>query len=400
MENLVSCEDFLGRCEFKSYSEFLFMMCVAKEYQRLGRLLDISMMTIDKELLGKQQLLLFQWLVYRGVVYSGSSLLDQPMEDEPYVFNMEAITANEGNLFLDVEGDDPHYEWNNTWAKQQRYGDYDNDLYLLQYMGNILLHITAHMIVGIREGKFRDKPIKIILDGIISRTTSIYLDIMSCRRTIDWFARMVELEIGTEGENIDSEFYLFINDGIIAGRRQLWSIGDKKKQLEKVGIVEGSICVLYERNGLADINPVGKITNSNIVRVNSITDDSVCVTIIPLYRSKEEIEEDYLSIPEESRNMFIDMLDYKVNLYNKELSLYSLGIHNYLYEECLFICPIDEYGTVRKLVTIDNKRGMVELSQRNAIYWLLCQYDVEFDRELYKLMYNNSKPLLWDEYNL
>lgn len=51
-----------------------------------------------------------------------------------------------------------------------------------------------------------------------------------------------------------------------------------------------------------------------------------------------------------------------------------------------------------KRITIDGKEGDVSMSSIDAIYWLLCQYSIEFDRELYRNMYNDGKDLMWDLY--
>ena len=35
----------------------------------------------------------------------------------------------------------------------------------------------------------------------------------------------------------------------------------------------------------------------------------------------------------------------------------------------------------------------------DAVYWLLCQYNVEFDKDMYREMYMGDKPFLWDMYH-
>ena len=397
---VISCEEILGRNDFKSYSEFILMMCIGKEYHRRGCLFDVSTMRIT-DILGGQQKLMLRWLVYKGIVYAGDVGVPEPTEKEPYSFNMDAITANEGRLFEDFAGSDteePCYRWSNSWAKAQHYEKYDNDLYLLQYLEIILLHLVAHMIVSIKEGTAEDKPIKIIIDGMLSNSTDNYVNLVSCKRTLPWFDKMVKLDIDLRGKHTDVDFSLFVNNGIVAGRREWWSISEKQKQMKREGICEGSICILFERGNLAETNLIGKISNANIVRVNKIEKDRVYMTIIPLYKTKEEIEDDFMDIPEESQPLFTDMLEFRVNLSDRCINLCSLGISNYLYSEELFIVPIDSYGTVTKVITVDGVRGAVELSQIDAIYWLLCQYGIEFNRELYKSMYNNGKDLLWDDY--
>lgn len=392
---MVRCDEFLGRDEFKTYSEFIFMLCVAKEYYRRGDLMDFSMMNIEN-VLGSNQRLMLKWCVYNGYVYIGDVDVEKPSEDEPYTFNLQAITDNIGRLFYE---DDEKYEWNNEWAKNQDYGKYWSDLYSYSNLGTILLHTVAHLIVSIREGEMPRKKIRIFADNGVACSTYIYINLLNCTRTIQWFADLVEVDIDLDGKSVDVDLSLFINSGIQADRRHHWSIKDKFKQMESEGIVKGSICILYERKGVAKTNVVGKITNASVVRIDDIKGNCIYTTVIPVYRTKEEVESDFNEIPSESQSLFEDMLEFKINEYQRVVDIYGLGISNYLYDEDTFIATIDEYGTTNKLVTVDGKRGILELSQAEAIYWLLKQYGISFDEKLYKLMYRKGKEFVYDLYD-
>ena len=38
------------------------------------------------------------------------------------------------------------------------------------------------------------------------------------------------------------------------------------------------------------------------------------------------------------------------------------------------------------------------MSEVDAIYWVLRQFNIDFDSDLYKKMYNHGEDLLWDSY--
>ena len=324
---MVRCDEFLGRDEFKTYSEFIFMLCVAKEYYRRGDLMDFSMMNIEN-VLGSNQRLMLKWCVYNGYVYIGDVDVEKPSEDEPYAFNLQAITDNIGRLFYE---DDEKYEWNNEWAKKQDYGKYWSDLYSYSNLGTILLHTVAHLIVSIREGEMPRKKIRIFADNGVACSTYIYINLLNCTRTIQWFADLVEVDIDLDGKSVDVDLSLFINSGIQADRRHHWSIKDKFKQMESEGIVKGSICILYERKGVAKTNVVGKITNASVVRIDDIKGNCIYTTVIPVYRTKEEVESDFNEIPSESQSLFEDMLEFKINEYQRVVDIFVLVLSNYLY---------------------------------------------------------------------
>lgn len=392
---MYSCEEFLGRSEFRSYSEFIFLLCVAKEFYRRGELMDFSMMNTD-DVLGKKQKLMFRWCIYKGYVYAGNFTVDEPSEPEPYKFNLDAITACGDMFFRETEN---RYEWTNDWAKTRDFGKYWSDMYSYSQLGVILLHLVAYYIVSMRLGEKPTKPIWVYADNGIVSSSYIYVNLVNCKRTIPWFDELVDVEIDTNGKVVDVDLSLFINSGMQSDRRRHWSVKDKAKQMESEGIRVGGIYILYERKGVAKSNIVGKITNANIVRIDAIEGTSLYVTVIPVYRTKEEVEADFNEIPEDSQKSFEDMLSFKINCYSRVLGLYNLGISNYLYEEDNFIAPIDEFGTVFKLVTVDGKRATIELSQADAIYWLFKQYGISFDEKLYKLMYSRGKKFVYDCYD-
>lgn len=392
---MVSCADFLGRDKFESYSEFIFMLCVAKEYYRRGDLMDFSMMNIS-DFLSDSHKCFLRWCVYHGYVYIYGSNVSELKGKEPFAFNLDAITANENDLFEKKNG---RYEWSNDWAKQRNYGKYWKDLYFYSDLGSILLHIIAHQIVAIREGDIENKPIYIYIDNCVVNSTYIYVNLISLIRTVPWFRKMVEVDVDYDGKAVDIDFSLFVNSGIQAGRRHYWSIKDKVNQLKSEGLVEGCICILYERKGVSDSNNTGKITNANIIRLDRVTNAKIIYTTIPIYRTKEEVETDYNEIPPENQRKFDDMLEFNVYLKQNSLDLYNVGISTYLCREDYFICPIDKFGTTDKLITIDGHRAMISMSQIDAIYYLLKQYGISFDEKLYKLMYNEGNGFTYDLYD-
>lgn len=395
---VVKCEDVLGRDTFKSYSEFLLMLCIGQEYNRIGYTFDISNMVVPPNLLGKTQIDFYKWLVYRNIIYAGTELEKPPEKESEYYLDNDAITYGEGKFFEEKED---CYMWSNAFAKKQNYGKYQLSLYSVGNMGSILLHLVANMLVSILERRKPKKKIVVYIDGLMGKATNTYVDLISCKKTLKWFNDIVDVQTDYSLKSADVEFSLFINNGIMAKRNKEWTVTEKLQLMENEGIRDGSICIMYERTGLAETNRVGRIVNSSIIRINKIDQKKMklYITIIPLYRTKEEVRMDYAEIPEELQGMFADMLEFNVKLFDKTLDLYTLGISNYLTDEELFIERIDEYGDVDKYITVGKKILKTRLSQRDAIYWLLCQYDVEFDRELYKSMYLEEDLFLWDTYN-
>ena len=146
-------------------------------------------------------------------------------------------------------------------------------------------------------------------------------------------------------------------------------------------------------------SPAGRLVNSSIIILDDIIIDYIAYTRVSLSKTHEELIDDYYDIPEDKRDNFRDILNFNPNIQKCTKKLVDLGIRNYMNDEDFFLDKIDPHAMVSKKITIRGVSEVVELSEVDAIYWLLCQFDVPFNRDLYKDMYSPDKELLWDLYN-
>lgn len=395
---MIKCSEFLGRNYFESYSEFYFMLGVARECLRRGTYLDMSGIYIEKSISPDNILEYFKLLVSKGaIVFKGVTV-----DNMNYYSDLDLDTSclseleSEGKVFKELED---RYEWTYEYSNEN-YGDYRYTLLNTRKMNNSLLHLVAYHVASVYMGYLPNKPLHVIIDDRQKvASTYVYINLISCNKTMKIFGEYVKLDIDFTDFTVDLEYSIFCNNGMVAGRHKLWSISEKRGILEKVGIKEGSIVLLWERKGMNDSNPIGRIIGSTLVRVDSIEEDYIYLTCIYLVKTKEELIDDYYEIPEDKREMFSDLLSFRVNTHQQSYAYTSLGVSNYFsMEESLFLDKIDKDATVTKKITVDGNTNYVEMSEIDALYWLLCQFNVEFDRELYRDMYNEGKELLWDKY--
>lgn len=394
---VLDCSEFLGRNEFKSYSEFVFMMCCAKEVKRLGGIMDFSNMKIDK-IVGDKHIAMFKWMIYRGdILVVGLKPTSEPNVSDEYVFNMDLISKYDGHFFDDRGGE---WYWDYNWYVNQKcWGSDLVGVTAYSQLGTILLHITAHLFVGMKFGYIKEQPVRFCFTKFLVKSTNIYINLLSLNQTLDWFSSSVNFDIDFDDASVDIDLSLYINNCMQCGRFAKWGIKDKKKQLKELGVVVGGIFILYERKGVVKSNIVGRIVNASIVKILEIRPSEIIVQVIPVFRTKEEIENDYYSISENERFKFDDLLEFKISCTRRTISLYSLAIGWYIYDEELFLLPIDEYGEEEKYISVDGERGTISMSQRDAIYYLLCQFNIDFDKDLYKSYYPLESGYTWDNYD-
>lgn len=395
---MLECEKIFGRKNFESYSEFYLALCMAAEMKRRDDQLDMSSMRVDKSILSKKELNYYKYLISSEAIHidglDPTTVESVKLEDIKYYLNTEGITLLKDKLVFDREDD---YYWSPE-VVIENYVDGPKEFRTLSNTGNLLMHIVAHMIICEYYGERKKKPLVIHFDGVKAKNTYYYVNLYSCYSTLQWFRDYVKLDVDFSNINVDVQYSIFCNNGQVAGRHKQWSREEKLKLLNDYGMLEGAIVILWQRSGICPSNVSGKVTSAIIARIDEIGDDFVAVTTIALNKTKEEITEDYYSIEEKNRSLFQDMLNFKPNKMAKILSLYELGIENYFLDEYMFITLLDKNEQVVKKITIDGKQEYVPMSGIDAIYWLLCQYGIEFDREMYRNMYNGGKDLMWDVY--
>lgn len=397
---MVKCSEIMRKQKFDSYSEFYLALCLAAECARRDKTLDMTDMRVEADTLPKSQLEYYKYLLFIGAIYvEGYGEVDDPAIKPGLYFDTSLITKQIGTLWKEEKD---IYHWSPEIASEICPDDLRSEMLNRSKKGNILMHLIAYYLMG---RYFRDLDTKKLVIEITNhhdvRTTYLYENIISCEKFLVWFNEYVDLRIDYGELNVDIDFSVFFNDGMAAKRFHKWSIKDKQKFLKNAGMEVGSILVLWNRKGVCDTNKSGRIDGAYIIRLDEIGENFIAINKMGLNKTKEEVILDYYSTPEESRHLFTDLLDYKPFQNNQILELYNVGIENYMFDEDSFITKLDMTAEdVIKRVTIDGEEKEVPMNNPNAIYWLLCQYSIDFDRELFRKMYSNGEDLLWDIYGV
>lgn len=419
---MIDCVKLIGKSTVDTYYEFLFVMALGAECGRRGDVLDLRGLSIpDKGMLSKEDLKYMHFLKGRGFIFDGSEPSDKDREltgdKVKYHFNTDCINSLYDVLVEDIDYDGKGtydhsinklydgitdcYAWSSGYARGV-YGEY-NSLLSKSGMGNTLMHIMAHLFVCFYLGERKRKPVKFILQSLEAATMSRYLDLYACARTLKSLGDVMSFVMDENYINTigDIDLIILYNMSKHAGRYKRWSSVDKYNAFVNYGFKEGQILVIYTRDRITDANPAGKITASAILRVDSMSRSGdatgISVTQFSLNKTVEERVEEYLAIDDEYKHIFSDLKTPKISSIESRLNMYEVGVGQFFYSENKLILPIEKGGTISKRVTIDGKRVTVDMSEIDAIYWILCQYDVDFDRDLYKSYYNDGEDLMWDK---
>ena len=394
MEKKLVAEKIFERSHFKSYSEFYLALAIGSILKDRGYSLDMDGMLVDSSVIPEDMVKYYKKLLFDGAI---SLSMYEKGNTVPDIANTDIDTTYFSSLNMLYQSEDGLH-WTIDYANEN-YGEYRRKFLDLLSLGNTLVHLVAyHLVNHILDGDSRK--LTIHLDSQKAKSTFIYVNIYSCLQTIGWIRDYVDLDVDFGDYNVDLDYSIHCNNGKVAGRYKLWSVREKLDLLKKYGMVEGAILVLWERDGMCENNMYGKVKGTKLFRLDEVGDDFIGVTFISVNKTKEEVRQDYFDIDESVRYLFVDTLDKKPYQESTELDICGVGIDNYFLDEDKFITLLDDSEEVYKLVTINGKTANVKMSGVDAIYWLLCQYGVEFDKDMYKSMYyQGSKEPLWDMYN-
>lgn len=396
--NVIYLKDILHKEYVETYSEFYLSLALAKVAKRLfGYAVDMQGIRIDEAYLTDTSLQHFKDLVSSGYILMGNDISASCSDDEAIEESMDVNVSYFKNEKLFDEGEDKDY-WNFEYAEKT----YDRKNYLafceFKKLGNTMLSLVSYHMLQWYLGYKPYKVLHIDIEDIWSRNMLLYTSIYSCKKTMPWFDEYIELVVEADKKNeIDIDYHLFCNNAYMCKKLGAYNAKEKIELMKKCNMSEGSILLLFERDGMCSNNKYGNLKSVKMIRLDEIGHDFIGYSELPLNKTKEEAFQDYMDIDEDLRYMFSDVLDVSPRISSGVRTLYNVGIDGYFsQEEEYILTTIDPYAKIAKTITINGSIGKVLMSEIDAIYWLLCQYGIEFDKELYKEMYSGGKDLMWD----
>lgn len=390
MVDLIKANDIFGTTNFSSPTEFWLALTLAKVCTLYNKALDMSMMSVDANSLPTNYI-----EVYKEMVSYGSICIDRDTYCKDSITAYEDVEYFNEILLYDEEGSTA--VWSFDWV-ESNYGCYLE--YFRKYNKTIassIFLVVATFILRKYLGLEEKDKILFKFDSSMTRNVFAYIDIYSCRCSMPWFERTVDLEVEKSDKSVgDLDYIVFCRNAHMSNKYGYHTDSEKLEYMKEKGMQVGSILVLWERKGICPNARYGKLSSATIVRLDEVGDDFLGFATIALNKTKEEIRKEYYDIPEDKRYIFSDILNKKPMVSPVVKPLMFMGIEEYFENEEFLLTRLDPSEKVTKLVTVDGEEGYVEMSGIDAIYWLLRQYDIEFDVDIFRGMYGAENDLLWD----
>ena len=171
--------------------------------------------------------------------------------------------------------------------------------------------------------------------------------------------------------------------------------------LNSMKLKVGDIVVLYERDYTTKQNYIKSIKSCKYAIIRGIDRQGVDLELITKFRTKYGSE---LHIQNQShmvRQMYAGDYSYlNWNSTNRKFDFTELGVGYLMHTELFFILPIEEVDDylVLDISDYNGRTGRYKLHQTDAIYWLLKDYDIQFNEDDFKKKYFANRVTAYDTF--
>lgn len=185
-------------------------------------------------------------------------------------------------------------------------------------------------------------------------------------------------------------------EGKDKGYLSRWYSGKEKVEyLKHLDIREGDLVMFYERYKAQKANYIKSIASCHLAKVLSINSRGISLELINTVKTKFQGKEDFDDKTIVVKKMFLGNKPYEVfNTSVSNLDINDCGVEYMMYLEKYFIVPLDKTDDLKIMRVTDGvRKDTLRLEQNDAVYWILKDYDYEFNEERFLEKYfPNSEP--------
>ena len=214
-------------------------------------------------------------------------------------------------------------------------------------------------------------------------TVSSYLTILSedCNCLEGWCHILYSEDI-LSSSLLQVGYAAWYQKGKDIGMLDRWYTNKEKiEYLKKLDIQKGDIVMYYKRPRSSRLNSVKSIGTCHVARVEYITSTDIGLALFNTTKLYHQAKTDFDNQTIAVKKMYCGKLPYtEFNMTTVNEPLAELGVGYMMHNELAFIIPLDQCDDqVETLVWNGCLESKVILSQNDFIYWLLKDYNVEFN---------------------
>ena len=300
-----------------------------------------------------------------------------------------------------VKQEDSAWVWG-IYGKENRGFSMNNSSLNDDYLCYNLVSLIAYVAINRLKTHIPEKFVISVNSNVVMLTSALsYLLILNEHSNClnGWCFYHIDESV-TAKQRQQLGYYAWYMIGVDKGLlKEYYDAKTKINHLRELDIQEGDFVMLFERKELQKDNHIKKIDSCKLARINEIGNDIQLTyfnTTRPKYHQKYEFDDNTTII----KQMYSYNKPYeKIRTGEMTIDINDLGIGYLMYTERYFIVPLDESNdnipvVVTNGVTVDK----INLDQNNLVYWILKDYDYDFDEERFLRKYFPNEEPLYEAY--
>lgn len=234
----------------------------------------------------------------------------------------------------------------------------------------------------------------------IMATSYIMLLVDETQALTGWFCYALDEGV-MDNTRLQLGYTAWYAKGRDLGLLNRWYTGvEKFDYMKKLDLRKGDLVMFYERDKAQRMNYIKSVASCHLAKITYLSDDSISLELIntvkPYFMGKEDFDNHTIVV----KKMYMDNLPYeKLSTTKRDYALADIGVEYLLYSERCFILPLDCCDDIKITRVSDGvRKDTLILDQNNLVYWILKDYNYEFNEDRFLNRYFKDKEPLYTRY--
>lgn len=383
-ENIIALGQIYSVTKIETPVEIYYIACLARYLNKEGYILSLDGIDLSEY----EDSYYFDYLCYYSENITGYNFREGKLPEGTsryeYDFSKQEVIYREKT----------HIEWVFDFKTDKNYknlstfkGICANDVYV-----NFLAYITVSKLLY-------STPKKLVLDfqnaDIYVTKTSNNWDIVNLYLLSTYTKALdnwVDIKLPNDGWAVAQLGYeAFYSDVVYRNGERDYIPTNEKIGVFKQKFQIGDVCFLYKRNSGRATDTNKTIESCKIAIIKSVSREGVTLIEFSGAETPLTVKKRIQSMPDRIQKMYSEDYYKKLNSLTTTYSWIDLGVEQKLYLEEQFITDLNCADEAELWFEKNGEEFTLELDCADAVYSILCEYGVDFNRERFEKLYFSDK---------
>lgn len=246
--------------------------------------------------------------------------------------------------------------------------------------------------------------LKISSQALLNESSVAYILLLSEETPclLNWCEFYFDVKTVSEARKRHLGYVSWYAKGRDIGMCDRWYSGKEKLAYlrDTFDIDVGDLVMFYTRSKAQKQNYIKSIDSCHLAKIIKLNEQDIHLELInttkPFYHSKLDFDDHTMAV----KRMFMDKLPYTdISVTQRRLTFIDVGVEYMLYTEPAFIVPLSSAQDMREVIVTNGRTvDKLYLEQNDLIYWILKDYEYDFNEARFLDKYFKDREPLRTRY--